>query len=400
VVVNNARQHRLLVRYRLTPWWLKVVVVWVMSRIITTWMLLVFAGWQGATTWAGPHPSYLQFAQFWDSGWYHTIALTGYPSVLPVSHGHVIENAWAFMPGYPVLVKALMDLTALPWEPVSVLVSLAFSLAGALMFYRLMRLVLPASVSLFSVVLLCVAPLSPIMQVSYAESMAAFLLSAVLYLLLKRRYFWMLPVIALLALTRPTGLPMALALALHLGYRWIRRRRHRFPRRDRIGAVVAVAFSGIVGLAWPTIAWAATGVPSAYTDTELAWRAPYIGYGALVPFDGWVRGAMFWMPGPLGIVTLVLIVALFAALLFFPAVRRLGPDLVSWVVAYSVYLLAVFFPQSSLFRLLMPLNPLLGALAQPRSRWYRSALVVLFLALQWGWIYLCWWSHGYDWSPP
>ena len=81
------------------------------------------------------------------------------------------------MPGYPALVRVLMELTALPWEPVSVFVSLAFSLAGALAFYRLMRVVLPSSTALFSVVLLCVAPLSPILQVSYAESMAAFLLT-------------------------------------------------------------------------------------------------------------------------------------------------------------------------------------------------------------------------------
>lgn len=398
--VRVRRQHWLLVRYRLTPWWLKVTVVWVLSRVITTWMMLVFAGWQGQTIWAAAQPGYLQFAQFWDSGWYHTIAVVGYPSVLPVADGRVLENAWAFMPGYPALVRLLMEATALPWEPVSVGVSLAFSFAGALAFYRLMRLVVPASVALFSVVLLCVAPLSPIMQVSYAESMAAFLLTVTLYLLLKRRYFWMLPVIALLALTRPTALALALALVLHLGYRWTRRHRHPFPVRERVGAVVAALFSVLMGLVWPAIAWLVTGLPSAYTDTELAWRAPYIGSRELVPFDAWIQSAAFWMPGPLGIIAFVLLVALFATVLFFPAVRRLGADLVFWIVSYSLYLLAVFFPQSSLFRLLMPLNPLLGALAQPRWGIYRACLVVLFLAGQWGWLYICWWSHGYDWSPP
>src|SRR6185312_3959036 len=170
-----------------------------------------------------------------------------YPSVLPVADGHVLQNAWAFMPGYPALVRVLMELTALPWEPVSVFVSLAFSLAGALAFYRLMRLVLPSSTALFSVVLLCVAPLSPIMQVSYAESMAAFLLTVVLYLLLKRRYLTMIPVIAVLALTRPAGLALALALVLHLGHRWLVRRRDPFPVRERVGAVVAALFSGMMG---------------------------------------------------------------------------------------------------------------------------------------------------------
>jgi hypothetical protein len=274
------------------------------------------------------------------------------------------------------------------------------SLAAALVFYRLMRLVLPSSAALFSVVLLCVAPLSPIMQVSYAESMAAFLLTVVLYLLLTRRYLVMLPVIAVLALTRPTGLALALALALHVIHRWMIRRREPFPPRERIASIAATMFSGLMGLAWPAIAWAATGSSSAYTDTELAWRASYIGYHALVPFSAWIQGAAFWMPGPLGIVVFVLLVALFATLLLTPAVRRLGADLRFWVLSYALYLLAVFFPQSSTFRLLMPLSPLLGAAAQPRSRIYRACLVVLFIAGQWGWIYLCWWSNGNDWTPP
>jgi hypothetical protein len=106
------------------------------------------------------------------------------------------------------------------------------------------------------------------------------------------------------------------------------------------------------------------------------------------------------MPGAIGIVALVLVVALFATLLLTPPVRRLGVSLRFWVLSYSLYLLAVFFPQSSTFRLLMPLSPLLGAVAQPRSRAYRACLVVLFIAGQWGWLYLCWWSNGYDWTPP
>ena len=47
---------------------------------------------------------------------------------------------------------------------------------------------LPAGSALFAVVLFFTAPLSPILQVSYAESMALFLLLWLLYLLLERRY--------------------------------------------------------------------------------------------------------------------------------------------------------------------------------------------------------------------
>jgi hypothetical protein len=393
------------VRYRLTPWWVKVLAVWLVSRVISTSLLLLFASWQQQNFWTGKSPDYLAFAQLWDSTWYHIVAVSGYPSVLPMTaDGHVAQNAWAFLPGYPMLVRFLMIVTALPWEPLSVFVSVAFSLATALMLFKLMRLVLPSSTALFAVVLYCVAPLSPILQVSYAESMQAFLLTLALYLLLERRYVLLFPVVVLMSLTRPSGLAFALALALHIVHRWVTRRRDPFPASERILAVGVAAVSLIGGFAWTLVAWAATGVPSAYTDTELAWRAPYIGYQDLIPFASWVQGAQFWdgqwQLGGFGIPLLVLLVVLFAAALFTPWVRRLGVDLRFWSASYATYLLAVFFPQSSTFRLLIPLFPLLGAVAQPRSRIYRVAIVVLSIVGQFGWLYVCWWSDGYDWTPP
>ena len=75
-------------------------------------------------------------------------------------------------------------------------------------------------------------------------------------------------------------------------------------------------------------------------------------------------------------------------------------DLRLWLVSYVAYLLAVFFPQSSVFRLLMPLAPGLGALALPRSRVYRILLVLVFIELQVGWTYIGWWVDGADWTPP
>jgi hypothetical protein len=102
----------------------------------------------------------------------------------------------------------------------------------------------------------------------------------------------------------------------------------------------------------------------------------------------------------LAYVAVAVLVIGFAALLFVPGVRKLGVDLRLWLASYAVYLLAVFFPQSSTFRLLIPMFPLLGAAALPRSRVYRVSLVALMIAGQCGWLYLCWWVNGYDWTPP
>lgn len=388
-------------------WWIRVLAVYAASRLVSTFFLLSFAAVQGQNPWTGPRPDYFSFATIWDGLWYNIVAVSGYPSTLPTTGGHVTENAWAFLPGYPGLVDAVMFLTRLPWSPAAVTVSLVCGAGAALVFYRLMRRIhLSARTSLFAVVLFCVSPVSPLFQLAYAESLYLLLLATALLLLVERRYAWLFPVVTAMAFVRPSGLAFALALAMHVVYRWMRRDVEPFPARDRILSVALTAFSAIAGVAWPAIAGIATGSASAYTDTELAWRAPYIGYTDLLPFTPWFQGADWWahvmlgLPGWVGIAVLLLIVVLFVLLLFSAPVRRLGPDLRFWVAAYSLYLFAVFFPQSSTFRLLMPLFPLLGALALPRNRLYRAALVVLFLGLQVGWLAICWGVDGADWSPP
>lgn len=384
--------------------WATILLIFAASRVVTTSIMLWFAERQPANAWTTASPSYIDFAQIWDGNWYFIVAAAGYPSELPVNaEGHVTENAWAFMPVYPFLVRGLMGITGASFGVVAVSVSVIFALATALMFFKLMSLVLDRTQALFAVALLCFAPLSPIMQVAYAESMHMFLLTLALYLLLTRRYVALLAVIPVMALTRPSGLAFALALGLHVVYRWVVRERDPFPGREIAASVTAVVVSLVSGFAWLLIAWAVTGKLTAYTDTELAWRSAYVGYGELIPFEPWLQGAAFWMSQPAGpvIVTVAaLTLAGIGALLFAPAGRRLGVDLRLWVASYVLYLLAVFFPQSSTFRLLVPIFPLLGALAQPRSRLYQGALIFASVAGQIVWIHIAYWVDGYDWTPP
>jgi hypothetical protein len=389
------------VRYRMTPWWLRVTVIWLLSRVVSTTLVLILASVQGQNPWTGAQPGYAAFANMWDGLWYHIVAVGGYPTELPVTaEGHVGENAWAFMPVYPLVVRMLMVLTGAPWEPLAVLVSVLCSLGTALLFYRLMRRVQPSSTALFAVVLFCVAPLSPLMQFGYAESMQLLMLTGALLLVLQRRYLLLVPLIAVMALTRPTGLAFALFLTLHVGYRWYIRHRDPFPVHEAATAFSVAVFSGLMGLAWPGIAWLVTGSMTAYTDTELAWRSAYIGYQELVPFAAWFQSGVWWLGAPLGILVVVGLIVGFTAMMFTPMVRSLGVDLRLWVVSYALYLLAVFFPQSSIFRLLMPMFPLLGALALPRSRVYRVVVTLALICGQWGWLLLCWGVDGADWTPP
>ena len=106
-----------------------------------------------------------------------------------------------------------------------------------------------------------------------------------------------------------------------------------------------------------------------------------------------MQAAGFWFTqwglGPVaGYVFLaLLVVAVILALVTLPQVKALGIEVRLWSASYLVYLLLVFFPQSSIFRLLLPVSPLVGALAVPRSRAWRAGVLAVSLLGQWWWIY-------------
>ncbi|MFT7710151.1 hypothetical protein ACMT9Y_04245 [Clavibacter tessellarius] len=383
------------------PWWAAVLGVYLASRVLTTVLMLVSARSQIRTPWAPASPSYLQYATFWDAGWYRDIATFGYPTVLPVdAAGHVQSNPWAFMPVYPGLVRAIQDVTGAPFDVAGVAVSLVAGAGAVLVLHRLLSRSLSPSATMTAVVIVCVAPVSPMFQIAYAESLQTLLLLTALLLLVERRYALIAPVAVVMALTRPLGLAFALALLLHGVHRLATARRDPFPPGERARLVLATTAAGAAGAAWPVVAWIRTGSITAYTDTELSWRAAYVGYRHLVPFEAWFDAGDFWIGGVAGTVAVLGVVAAFVLILTRPSVRALGPELRIWVASYGLYLLAVFFPQSSVFRLLLPMIPLAGALAVPRSRAYRVAVVLAMVVGQWLWIDLVWRATAGDWTPP
>ncbi|BDU10542.1 hypothetical protein AINA4_04630 [Aurantimicrobium sp. INA4] len=385
-------------------WWIKVSLIFLLGRAISTAMLLVLAGQQAENAWTGAQPSLWDFSSMWDGRWYNIIAEVGYPTQLPVTEdGHIAENAWAFMPVYPALVRGVMVLTGLPWNIAAIIITVVCAYVATLVFYQLLTRFVPAQQALFAVLLFSVAPVSPLFQLAYAESMQLMLIVIALYLLVRRKYAWMIPVVLVLSVTRPGSLAIALTLVLHWIYRAVQKAR--FPLKEKVLVAAVAVIAALSGVVWLFIAGVVTGMPTAYLETELAWRSAYIGYQELVPFTPWIFAAQWWTtnfgyPEVAGYVLLAALVIGFVIFLFTPAMKRLGVDIRFWLISYALYLLAVFFPQSSTFRLLAPLFPALGAVAAPKSRVYRVTMTVLFIALQWGWLLICWRIDGYDWSPP
>jgi hypothetical protein len=155
----------------------------------------------------------------------------------------------------------------------------------------------------------------------------------------------------------------------------------RLPGRELTTIVVAGLAMAAAGLAWPVVAHVVTGQADAYLETEMAWWVDYVGRPAFVPLTPWFLLAGRWL-GVGGIVLVLALVGSFTYWVTRRSTQRLGHEVVAFVAGFFGYLVAVFLPQQSLFRLLMPLSPLLGTPAISSRPWLRRTQLLGGAALQ------------------
>jgi hypothetical protein len=385
------------------PWWVQITLIYIAARLVSACIFMAAALQQGVNPWFPPAPDYWNFITIWDGRWYAEAANSGYPAVLPLNaSGNVAENSWAFYALFPYLARALGAFTGLATLPALTTIAMVAGLGAAMVVYKLFREYTGRRTALWAVVFFSTFPVSPILQVPYAESLNILLLAGSLLLVVRRKYLAAMPVVLLMCLSRPTGVPFAAMVGLLLLHHlWKRFGRHPEPAtastgpsvptsRDLASLAALVVVSAAGALAWPAIAWAATGDPQAYTKTETVWRGE-----DLVPFKPWFdTGQMLFGP-VLGILAPFVFVAAFALLMLSKPVRALGTELRLWCTCYMGYLLVFLHPQTSTFRMLLPLFPLaLSAAWLSRSRAYRGTVVVMFVLLQIVWIVWLW-----AWAP-
>lgn len=391
------------------PWWVQVTALYAVARLVSACIFMAAALHQGPNPWFPAKPDYWNFINIWDARWYGQVIAGGYPSVLPTdAAGNVQENTWAFYPLFPALAGGLSLITGLAPAASLTLVAMLAGWGAALAVYTLFRQKAQHAPAMWGVAFFSVFPVSAVLQVPYAEPLSLLLLAVALLLLVRRQYLWAIPVVVLLCLSRPVGVPFAAMTGLLLVFRAVTYARTGPERpagegahfiRDLAALTGLTAVAGLSALAWPAAAWAATGDPQAYTKTETVWRGQ-----DLVPFKPWFdTGVELFGPVP-GVLAPLVFVALFAAMLFLPPVVRLGVELRLWCACYMGYLVVFLHPQTSTFRMLLPLFPLaLGAAFLSRSKAYRGTVVVMFLLLQIVWIVWLWaWAQlpgGGDYPP-
>ncbi len=384
----------------------QVVVLYALTRIVTGIMLAVVAPTQApAGMTDGQRVGYLGFTRLWDGEWYERVAVDGYPVDVPRDrNGFAVQNPWAFYPLFPMLSRAVMAVTGLPFAPVGSTIALLLGFGAAVALAVLMRETIGRVGALTVLTLYAVFPSSPALQVAYTESLAMLLLCC--YLLALRRERWLVAtgLALLVGVSRPIALPLGLVTLVALVLRW--RRRHTAPIRLRegAGALAALVGCGVAGLTWPAIAWWVTGEPGAYVDTMGAWNPG----GRVRFFQPWLDTPGYYL-GDWGRPALVLVVALLIAGMAGPWAVRLGPVLRVWPLAYAAYIMAVQGPGTSTPRYLLPMFPYLAVLlglagpGLPRwlPTWLRFAwLLPLSLWWQWKWITVLWhFRPPTDWAP-
>lgn len=374
---------------------LRIALIYIAARVVTTVFLLLAAELSGFESRFGPDARLADLVLGWDSRWYWIVAETGYPTDLPLTEtGAVAENQWAFMPIYAYLAK-FVSLPFGQWVVGAFIVSIVAGYGASVALYYLLRERVDSTTATWAVVFFAAGPLAALFQVGYAESLFLFWLLLALWCVVRRRYAWLYLLIPLMGFTRPGILAFALFLGLFGIWRFVTRRRDPLTTREVVHIVALGLLAVAVGFSWQLLAGWVTGDSGAYLATELAWRRNWIpGEAAFFPLEGFVTASAFWfgsvwgLSPVLGYIVLAASVAAVAAiLLLVPQVKRLGVEVRLWSASYVVYLLLVFFPQSSIFRLLVPLSPLWGAVAAPRSRLWRVSVLAACLVGQWWWIY-------------
>ncbi len=176
------------------------VLIYALARLVDAVFLVVASRHQpalGPTTVPGmfvfqshpADPGYLGMITNWDGQWYQAIATQGYP--LHVADASPDELwRWAFPPGFPLLVGALMRVTGMSFAVAATVFNAVAGAGASIMLYALVDRVAGRFTALRAVVVTNAFISAPILQMAYSEAMALFLLVGAL-LALQRRRLWL-----------------------------------------------------------------------------------------------------------------------------------------------------------------------------------------------------------------
>lgn len=373
------------------PVWAQALAVYLCSRLVSIGIMAAVVRKQENAPWTtGATTSLNDFLNFWDAAWYQRIVTEGYPTTLPITDaGTVGENAWAFYPLFPWIVRDVAAVTGVDYQIAAPAVATVCGALASIVVLALFRIHTSAGVALTGLAFLMFFPPAAIFSTGYAESLTLLLQALALLLVVQRRYLVAIPVVFLMDLSRPIGVAFAFFMLLYLIDRAVRHRSDPYPKREIVASWTLGVLSCVAALVHPALAWWRTGSMTAYTDTEAAWSG---GHSSVV--TQWFARAED-LVGGFGPLLLWATVGMMLAFIFSPAGRGMGRTVQYFCLAYGIYILLFFNPQTSTLRLLLPMFGIALSLAHFRSWPYRVAIVAAFVMLQ-----IVWVSYLWHFTPP
>lgn len=165
--------------------------------------------------------NYYDFCGKFDGAWYQSIAENGYPAVKEkrdlgyTSKTGVIQSAWAFFPGYPMLSASIMKLTAMSYPLTALLLSLVFSFIAVWVLFDFCKLSFQNERMAFWITLcFFLSPFSYYFSVFYSEAVFFSFMVLSFNAILRKKYVVLLFYLIPLVLIRPNGIVLLLPLYL------------------------------------------------------------------------------------------------------------------------------------------------------------------------------------------
>ncbi|MGH9017606.1 MAG: hypothetical protein ACRDY1_07650 [Acidimicrobiales bacterium] len=241
-------------------WILRPVLIYLVSRVVTYAAMGVAA--------LVAHHSLAEEINTWDTKWFIRAAGIGWPSHLPIVHGHVGGTTVAFFPAFPLTFRWLSELTGMSLLMAGAIVSGVTGLTAMIAVWALVREYAGTKAADRSTLLLALFPASIVFSLVYAEGMIITLVAGCLLALMRRRWVVAGLLAALATATAPVALAVVVSCLWSAGRAIVRHRTW--------AALAAPVLAPLGFVAYQVWLWRHTGDLSAWRQTELGGWHSYL----------------------------------------------------------------------------------------------------------------------------
>jgi len=220
-------------------------------------LVLALAGVEATLT----HSSVATELARWDGHWYLDLARRGYPTAIPNT-----ASTLGFMPGYPLLIRAVQGIFSVPVLPAALILSRAGGLISTVLVQRLTSLWWGEGAGQRSAVLYALFPGAVVFSMVYSDGLFLTLVLACMLALERRR--WLMAGLwgAAATATGADGMILVLAVTVAASIHLIRTRAG--ANRSELRCLAAPLLCPLGMAAVAAYLWARVGSPWAVMDAQ------------------------------------------------------------------------------------------------------------------------------------